>query len=429
MRYENRQGLAPAMPGTRTPVSEAEAHSRLAAILNMSDDAILMIDLEGIIVGWSRGAERTYGYPAEVILGNPISVLVPMDRRDEWPEIIASIKRGDRIDHLETIRLRSDGIPIDVSLSVAPTLDERRAVTGGVAIARDITAVQEALRQAERSSVKLSVREKALRQALSALRKSHEEVKTAQLQLVQAAKLESIGRLAAGVAHEVKNPLAIILSAAEFLSRAIPSPEPDVTMAMADLQGAVRRADHVVRGLLDFSHATEFTLDKGDLNEILEKSVELVRHSLSKSHVTLIKELESDLPTVMLDASKIEQVFVNLMINAIDVMPSGGTLTVRTSRRQMTLPGPNVGVRRTDQFRIGESVIVVEVEDTGTGIDEGTRLRLFDPFFTTKPTGMGTGLGLAMSKTIIALHGGTIQIANRESGGARATVVFHVQST
>jgi signal transduction histidine kinase len=91
--------------------------------------------------------------------------------------------------------------------------------------------------------------------------------------------------------------------------------------------------------------------------------------------------------------------------------------------------GPNVGIRRTDQFRIGQSVIVVEIEDTGLGIDEGTRSRLFDPFFTTKPAGKGTGLGLAMSKAIIALHGGTIQIANRESGGARATVVFHVQST
>jgi signal transduction histidine kinase len=199
-------------------------------------------------------------------------------------------------------------------------------------------------------------------------------------------------------------------------------------MAMADVQEAVRRADHVIRGLLDFSHATEFSLEDGNLNEILEKSVGLVRHSLSKAHVTLVNELGSDLPNIMLDASKIEQVFVNLMINAIDAMPSGGTLTVRTSRRRMTV-GPDVGIRRTDQFRIGQSVLVVEIEDTGTGVDEATRSRLFDPFFTTKPTGKGTGLGLAMSKTIIALHGGTIQIANRENGGARATIVFHIQSS
>ena len=428
MSNGNRQTLDPGTRGPRASAKVAEAASRLAAIQELSDDAIVAINLDGLIVGWSRGAERIYGYPAEVILGNPISVLVPMDRRDEWPQIIASIKLGDRVDHLETVRLRSDGAPIDVSLSVAPTRDETGRVTGGVAIARDITSVQQALHQAERSSVKLSEREKALRQALAALRKSHEEVKTAQLQLVQAAKLESIGRLAAGVAHEVKNPLAIILSAVEFLSQAIPNPDADVTMAMADVQEAVRRADNVIRGLLDFSHATEFTLEDGDLNAILEKSLGFVRHALSKSHVTLIKELASDLPTVMLDASKIDQVFVNLMINAIDAMPSGGTLTVRTSRRRMTL-GPDVGIRRTDQFRIGQSVIVVEIEDTGTGVDEATRIRLFDPFFTTKPTGKGTGLGLATSKTIIALHGGTIQVTNREGRGARATVVFHIQST
>jgi len=116
---------------------------------------------------------------------------------------------------------------------------------------------------------------------------------------------------------------------------------------------------------------------------------------------------------------------VNLLINAIDAMPEGGTLTVRTSRRQLTQPGQDVGFRQTDRFRVGEGVVVAEVEDTGTGIDAKTRVRLFDPFFTTKPTGKGTGLGLAVSKTIIALHGGTIQIANREGGGARATVVFH----
>ena len=428
MSNGNRQTLDPERRSPRVPTKAAEAASRLAAIQDLSDDAIVTINLDGVITGWSRGAERLYGYPSEVIVGNPISVLVPMDRRDEWPHIISDIKRGDRVHHLETVRLRSDGAPIDVSLSVAPTRDETGRVTGGVAIARDITTVQQALRQAERSSEKLSEREKALRQALAALRKSHEEIKTAQLQLVQAAKLESIGRLAAGVAHEVKNPLAIILSAVEFLSQAIPNPDPDITMALTDVQEAVRRADHVVRGLLDFSHATEFTLEDGNLNEVLEKSLGLVRHALAKSHVTVTKELQSDIPNVMLDVSKIEQVFVNLMINAIDVMPSGGTLTVRTTRRRMT-QGPDVGIRRTDQFRIGQSVIVVEIEDTGAGLDESTRARLFDPFFTTKPTGKGTGLGLAMSKTIIALHGGTIQIANRENGGARATVVFHIQSS
>ena len=121
----------------------------------------------------------------------------------------------------------------------------------------------------------------------------------------------------------------------------------------------------------------------------------------------------------------IEQVFVNLMINAVDAMPSGGTLIVRSRREQLKEPGPDVGYRRSDPFRVGQTVIVIEIEDTGTGIDEATRSRLFDPFFTTKPPGRGTGLGLAVCKPIVALHGGTIRIGNREGGGgARATVIF-----
>jgi signal transduction histidine kinase len=117
---------------------------------------------------------------------------------------------------------------------------------------------------------------------------------------------------------------------------------------------------------------------------------------------------------------------VNLMINAIDAMTSGGTLIVRTRRERLLELGTEVGVRGTDSFQVGQSVIVVEVEDTGTGIDENARVRLFDPFFTTKAPGKGTGLGLAVCKAIVALHGGTIRIKNKEGGGgARATVVLH----
>jgi len=181
----------------------------------------------------------------------------------------------------------------------------------------------------------------------------------------------------------------------------------------------------VIRGLLEFSTATELTVSKEDVNSLLQKALLLVRHALTKSHIFVVEEFASDLPPVMLDRTKIEQVFVNLMINAVDAMPSGGTLIVRSRREQLKEPGPDVGYRRSDPFRVGQTVIVIEIEDTGTGIDEATRSRLFDPFFTTKPPGRGTGLGLAVCKPIVALHGGTIRIGNREGGGgARATVIF-----
>jgi PAS domain S-box-containing protein len=402
-----------------------DARSMLAAILEVAEDGIYAMTLDGTIVAWNHGAERIYGYAAEQILGKPVSLLVPKDRNEEMATILAQIRRGETIEHLETIRLRSTGSPIEVWKWVAPTRDDRGHVTGAVAIVRDVTPIQQALRQTEESNAQLRSQEEMLRQALKALRKSHEEQKATQLQLIQSAKLESVGRLAAGVAHEVKNPLAIILMAAENLSAAIEAPDPDTAAALADIQDSVRRADSVIRGLLDFSTATDLTTQDEDVNEVLERAISLVRHALTKSKVTLVKEFEEGLPQVVLDRTKIEQVFVNLLINAIDAMPAaGGTLTVSSFRDQVTEVGPGIGHRRTDTLRIGQSVIVVTVEDTGTGIDEQAMARLFDPFFTTKPPGKGTGLGLAVCRSIIALHGGTIQMSNRAVGGARATVMF-----
>ena len=402
-----------------------EAGSRLDAILRLSHDGIVVISLDGMIVAWNRAAERIYGYPAEAIVGKPLAVLVPPDRIHELSEIYPGVARGDTIENFETVRIRSDGTPIDVSLSIAPVRDGRGRVTCALAIARDITPIQRALKEVAQSSEKLSDRERMLRRALLALRESHEETKSAQLHLVQAAKLESIGRLAAGVAHEVKNPLAVILFAIDYIADTMPSPDENTITALTDAREAVMRADSVIRGLLDFSTATELTTTAQDVNAMLRRGLLLVRHALTKAHVFVVEELEEGLPPAMLDRNKVEQVFVNLMINAVDAMPSGGTLVVRSRRDRLTEVGQEVGIRKTDRFQVGQSVIVVEIEDTGTGIDEACRSRLFDPFFTTKPPGKGTGLGLAVCKSIVALHGGTIRIANKaDGGGARATVVI-----
>jgi signal transduction histidine kinase len=288
----------------------------------------------------------------------------------------------------------------------------------------ETVAVQIENRSRAKSDLELAEREQALRDALEALRRSHEELKATQLKLVQAAKLESIGRLAAGVAHEVKNPLAIILAGAEYLSQVIPSPNPDIEETLSDIQRAVKRATSVIGGLLDFSAATDLTPSIEDLNVIVEQALLLVKHSTTRNHVAVRTELEPSLPHLMLDRTKIEQIFVNVFLNAIDAMPKGGQLTVRTYRKQLTEVGPEVGYRQTDRFQIGQTVVVAEIDDTGTGIDEKDLRKLFDPFFTTKPPGKGTGLGLAVSRTIIALHGASISITNRPEGGARVNLTF-----
>ena len=404
-------------------IHASEAPSRLQAILDLSRDAIFSISLEGTITAWNAAAERIFGYTPEEIIGKPLSTLVPADRRYELATIMERVQKGRVLENYETVRVRRDGVPIHVAVCLT-TVGKAGRVTGAIAIVRDISEKKNAAAAAEVSSAKLNEREEMLQRALTALRKTHEAAKSAQMQLVQAAKLESIGRLAAGVAHEVKNPLAVILFAVDYLKEAIAEPDANITIALTDAREAVIRADSVIRGLLDFSTATELTTAVQDVNEVVLRSMALVKHSFTKGHVFVVEELEEGLPPAVLDRNKIEQVLVNLMINAVDAMPDGGTLIVRTRKDRM-VGGPEVGIRATDMFKVGQSVIAIEIEDTGTGIDEKSKPRLFDPFYTTKPPGKGTGLGLAVCKSIVALHGGTVRVSNKEGGGgARATVVL-----
>ena len=136
------------------------------------------------------------------------------------------------------------------------------------------------------------------------------------------------------------------------------------------------------------------------------------------------RELQARLPDLPLDAVKMSQVFVNLLTNAAHSMSAGGILTVRTYSKQLTGVGSNIGSAHSESFRIGRTLIVVEIDDTGHGIPEDKLSKIFEPFFTTKPTGIGTGLGLSVVKTIVDLHGATIDLRNLPEGGARATLMF-----
>jgi two-component system NtrC family sensor kinase len=156
------------------------------------------------------------------------------------------------------------------------------------------------------------------------------------------------------------------------------------------------------------------------LNPVVEQSLLLAKHALDRAHIRVVTQLGNEVPVVNFDRTKIEQVVINLFMNAIDAMPAGGTLTVRTRVADEREAQAHVARGSTD----GETLVVIEVEDTGTGIPPHTLTKIFDPFFTTKPTGKGTGLGLAVSRTIVELHGGALQVVNRKEGGVRASVLL-----
>jgi signal transduction histidine kinase len=210
----------------------------------------------------------------------------------------------------------------------------------------------------------------------------------------------------------------------EFLQAHLASDEiaSDVIHEMSE---AVSRADGVVRGLLDFSAPKRLQLAPSDLNALIEHALVLVRGE-RRGEVEIVREFQPDLPLVPLDTDKISQVFINVLSNAYHAMPDGGTLTVRTYSKQLTGVGSNIGDTRSESFRVGEALVVAEIDDTGEGIPEDKMPKIFEPFFTTKPTGSGTGLGLSVVKTIVDLHGASIDVRNLSDVGTRVTLTFRV---
>jgi signal transduction histidine kinase len=259
---------------------------------------------------------------------------------------------------------------------------------------------------------------------LSELNESRRKLEVAQLQLIQAEKMESVGRLSAGVAHEVKNPLAIIQMGVDFLRKRPVADDPLVVSTLDDVSEAVDRALGIVQGLLDFSAPRKLDLAPANLNTVIEQTLPLIKHARDQAGVALEQDLEQALPDLRLDAQKIQQVLLNLFLNAIHAMPGGGTLTVRTYSKRLMEVGGLVGFRTTDKFRPGDRVVVAEILDTGTGIPPEVMPKLFEPFFTTKRRGVGTGLGLPITRNLVELHGGHLTLENRSGKGAKATITF-----
>jgi signal transduction histidine kinase len=266
----------------------------------------------------------------------------------------------------------------------------------------------------------------------------HEELRAMQMQLIQAEKMESVGRLAAGVAHEVKNPLAMILMGIDYLTGGISPDDPNVPKVLEQMADAVHRADLIVRGLLDFSSNRKVGLKPSDINALIRKALILLEAEFSKRDIFLRYELSEDLPPALLDPSRMQQVLVNVIFNALQSVEEArdndrrdgagrgeyGVIVRTTSMILADLPRDE-GARSAERLRNGDAVVMIEILDTGIGIPEENAGRLFDPFFTSKPTGTGTGLGLTVVKKIIDLHQGLITLGNRsDARGAVATIVL-----
>ena len=324
---------------------------------------VLAVDLSGIVESWNTRMEQLFGVTRAEAVGRKLDSLLPAELA---AEIIAR-SGEEQVTGIYKQRLQHQGKLLTMNVSITPLVSKSGDRIGRLLLFDDVT-------QRERMEEQMS----------------------------QTEKLTSLGLLAAGVAHEVNTPLAVISNYIQMLAKQMPEDDPRHSI-IEKIVKQTFRASEIVNNLLNFSRTGAAELANIDVNKVVEETLSLVAHPLKTSQIQVVKNLGDALPSVRGSANKLQQVFLNLFLNARDAMPSGGMLEVKTAAHNGS--------------------VEIEIVDTGAGIPREHIHKIFDPFFTTKATGRGTGLGLSVSYGIIKEHAGKIDVRSTPGKGTS----FHVE--
>ncbi|MDD5552783.1 MAG: ATP-binding protein [Candidatus Omnitrophica bacterium] len=342
--------------------------------------------------------------------------------RNREPLLVTDFAQDDYLNKLNKkegyLRNTFISAPVIYNNEVLGVLHVCEKKTPGPFTRRELSVVMNIVRMGAIALQNVRLYEQATRRA-EELKAAYDELKEMQDKLIQSEKLKAIGQLASGVAHEMRNPLGIILQGIDYLDQIIPPGSKDHRETQSMIRESAQRADKIVLQLLDFSRATKLELHPEDIGSVLEGSLNLVKKELK--NIEVIRDIREGLPKVLVDKNKLTQVFINMFVNAAHAMPGGGKLTIRGYIKQME------GAENPDApFEPGEKAIIVEIEDTGTGISEENMKKLFNPFFTTKGQGKGTGLGLSVTRNIIIMHKGLIEVNSRVNEGTKFTITLRI---
>ena len=347
-----------------------EARLRLAAIVESSEDAIVSKNLDGIVTSWNSSAEKMFGYRAEEIVGQPITRIIPPELQEEERHILATLKRGARIEHFETVRITKTGERLDVSLTVSPIKDDDGRIIGAAKMARDIShrkRMEEALRTSE--------------------------------------KIAAVGRLAASVAHEVNNPLEAVTNLI-YLAKSHDTASSTVRGYLSDAEEELNRLADLTKQRLGF-YREQKGATRTRIGIHLKQLLAVSSSKTRNKGINIQLETGQD-PEIVVIPGEIRQLLANILNNAIDAVNYGGVIRIRVSasrRRDLETPG-----------------VRITFFDSGPGIPLPDRAKVFEPFYTTKAA-VGTGLGLWICKRIVDRHAGKIQIRSNITPGRSWTAV------
>ena len=356
----------------------------LAAIVDSSEDAIVSKTLDGLIDSWNKSAERLFEYTAAEAVGRPITIIIPPDRLDEEKEILQRLRRGDRIERLETVRITKSGRPVDVQLTISPIRNHAGEVIGASKTAHDI-----------------SVRKK-----LEAERAGLAERETAARKIAEQASLAK-DEFIAQISHEIRTPLHSILGWTTML-RAGRVPAPEAPRALETIERNARVQIQLIDELLDVSRAIkgqiQLKVRRLEIGEVIDVALDSIRPAIQAKSIELRTQISDRKSVVEADPDRLQQILWNLLSNAVKFTPSGGAI--------------DFSVHRSDHH------LEVVVTDSGVGIDPEFLPLVFDRFSQAqKGTSAGLGLGLAIVRHLVELHGGIVQA---ESGGEGTGATFRV---
>ncbi len=354
-----------------------ESEARFRELADLLPQTVFETDLKGNFLFTNRSAFELFGYTQEdYVQGlNALQMFIPEDR-ERLRGDVQKILNGEYLG-LEYAALKKDGTTFPVIIYASPIIREGNAIgIRGIAI---------------------DIRER--KRAEEIQKKLHED-------LMQAEKLATVGTFVAGIAHEIKNPLAIIIQGVEYLKDGVGSDELMVDVVDRVMKSALR-ADSIVKGLLSFTRQMPIQTEEADIIPMIEETLSFIEHQFKSKHIEVVRQYSPDMPMVSIDSNQIKQVFINVLLNSVEAMKDGGIITITVEEIK-------------DDFN--QRYLQIVFADTGCGISEDKIEKVFDPFFTTKDDFGNTGLGLSITKGIISKHHGTIGIESEVEKGTRVII-------